>query len=238
MSNTPGTAGAQEEALESSRIGNSPDEAQEEREKKAAAEEERGNEDEEEEFFFDEPDNSLELHVTAELKQDLEAGREVNATRVVHAAEAAVEDIVQTAKAAAEQALGKAKKVDVAVRAIEIASELTEAITKGKQQGGNSGKVANSELVKSGEQVVSSEKGSTAAVKSVEKGPPLLGNLTAVAEAVVANKAAEKLEEEFVGKSSVVKESRESGEARNATAGTAGGTPGRKSSRKIDPAGD
>ncbi len=60
---------------------------------------------------------------TEALEQDLHAGREVNATRVAQAAADAAEDIVQTAKEAAEQAVGKAK-VDVAVRAIEIAKEL------------------------------------------------------------------------------------------------------------------
>ena len=199
-----------------------------------SAEEEE--EDDDEEFFFDEPDNATEMHVTAELKQDIEAGREVNATQVIHVAAEVAEDVVQSAKAAAEQAVGKAKKVDVAVRAIEIANELNEASTKGQQKratSSSSSKTFNAEVavaLEKGEASVFEKRDDLGRVELGEKGPPLLGNLTAVAEAVGANKAAEKSEEVGlgIGKGSGVREGAASGESSQARM---------KNSRKLDPSG-
>ncbi|KAL4527497.1 hypothetical protein Ndes2526A_g08720 [Nannochloris sp. 'desiccata'] len=159
------------------------------------------------------------------LEEDLHAGREVNATRVAQAAADAADDIVETAKEAAEQAVGKAKTVDVAVRAIEIAKELA-GNGKSNSGGSNRGGEKQGEEVEGGKLRDKDDTGAekyegseakSASLKDEEaqhndgdgNGDTLLGNLTAVAEAVAGK----------VGDDVAVEVS-----------------SGRKSSRKLDPA--
>jgi hypothetical protein len=125
-------------------------------------------------------DESTKTEATANklLEDDLHAGREVNATLIAQAAADAAEDIVQIAKEAAEQAVGKAKKVDVAVRAIEIAKELASS-SKVSSGGG-----AMLNINKAVEEIDGAEKSLETDDSEFDGGDTLLGNLTAVAEAV------------------------------------------------------
>ena len=144
---------------------------------------------------------------TEALQQDMEAGRDVNATKVAEAAASVAEEVVQSAKEAAEQALTKAKKVDVAVRAVEIAKELTVGAggggNGGQEQGGEreGGVETNATMAVTtrGSGGGGSDAAAAGGVIDIEPGTGeevvvdthsnnvelhVLGNLTAVAEAV------------------------------------------------------